>query len=73
MNVTFFITHVRNWSYASADLLACRYEGKRDHFTIEIGIYFTLFVFLISCDCYYTEALPHGTVGWFAVSDCGIF
>ena len=33
---------------------------------------FTLFVFLVSCDCYYTVALPHGAVGWSAVCDCSI-
>ena len=33
---------------------------------------FTLFVFLVSCDCYCSVALPHGAVDWSAVSDCGI-
>ena len=31
---------------------------------------FTLFVFLVSRDCY--VALPHGVSGLSAVSDCGI-
>ena len=33
-------------------------------------IWFALFVFLVSCDCY--VALPHGAMGWSAVYDCGI-
>ena len=33
---------------------------------------FTLFVFLVSCDCYCSVALPHGAVGWSAVCGCGI-
>ena len=33
---------------------------------------FTLFVFLVSCECYCSVALPHGAVGWSAVCDCGI-
>ena len=33
---------------------------------------FTLFVFLVSCDCYCSVALPHGDVGWSALCDCGI-
>ena len=28
---------------------------------------FTFFVFVVSCDCYCSVALPHGTVGWSAV------
>ena len=31
---------------------------------------FTLFTFLVSCDCY--VALPHGALGWYVVCDCGI-
>ena len=31
---------------------------------------FTLFVFLVSCDCY--AAHPHGAVDWSAVCDWGI-
>ena len=33
---------------------------------------FALFVFLASCGCYCSAALPHGAVGWSAVCDCGI-
>ena len=33
---------------------------------------FTLFVFLVSCDCYCSVVLPHYDVGWSAVCDCGI-
>ena len=32
---------------------------------------FTLIVFLMSCDCKCSVALPHGAVGWSAVCDCG--
>ena len=34
---------------------------------------FALLVFLVSCDCYCSVAIPHGAVGWSAVCDCGIF
>ena len=34
--------------------------------------YFTLFVFLLSCDCNCSIALPHGGVGWSVVCDCCI-
>ena len=34
---------------------------------------FTLFVFLMSCDCYCSVALHHGASCWSAVCDCGIF
>ena len=33
---------------------------------------FTLIVFLMSCDCFCSVALPRGAVGWYAVCDCGI-
>ena len=33
---------------------------------------FTLFVFLVSCVCYCSVALPRGAVGWSALCDCGI-
>ena len=33
---------------------------------------FTLFVFLVSCDCLCYVALPHGAVGWSAVCVRGI-
>ena len=33
---------------------------------------FALIVFLMSCDCYCSMALPHGPVGWSAVCNCGI-
>ena len=33
---------------------------------------FTLFVFLVSYDCYCSVALPYVVVGWSAVCDCGI-
>ena len=33
---------------------------------------FTLIVFPVSCDFYYSVALPHGVMGWSAVCDCGI-
>ena len=33
---------------------------------------FALIVFLMSCDCWRSVALPHGAVGWSAVCDCGI-
>ena len=33
---------------------------------------FTFFVFLVSFGCYHSMPLPHGAVGWSAVSDCGI-
>ena len=33
---------------------------------------FALIVFLMSCDCWCSVALPHGVVGWSAVRDCGI-
>ena len=45
--------------------LAYHLDGK------ERAGYFTLFVFLVSCDCY--VALPHGVVGWSAVCDCSIY
>ena len=32
---------------------------------------FTMFVFLVSCDCYFSVALPGGAVGWFVVCGCG--
>ena len=32
----------------------------------------TLFVILVSCDCYCSVALPCGAMGWSAVCDCGI-
>ena len=34
---------------------------------------FTLFVFPVSCDCYYSLAIPRVAVGWYVVCDCGIF
>ena len=33
---------------------------------------FTLFVFLVSCDFYWSVTFPHDAVVWSAVSDCGI-
>ena len=33
---------------------------------------FYLFVFLMSYNCCYYVALPHGAVSWSAVFDCGI-
>ena len=33
---------------------------------------FYLFVFLVSCDCYYYVALSQGAVGLPAVCECGI-
>ena len=33
---------------------------------------FTLVVFLVSCDCYWSVALPQGAIGWSEVCDCGI-
>ena len=33
---------------------------------------FTLIVFLITRDCYFSMAFPHSIVGWSAVHDCGI-
>ena len=33
----------------------------------------TLFVFLVSCDCYCSVAIPCVAVGWSEVCDCGIF
>ena len=33
---------------------------------------FTLIAFLISCGCKCSVALPHCTMGWFAVRDCGV-
>ena len=33
---------------------------------------FTLIVFLRSCGCLCSVALPHGTICWSAVCDCGI-
>ena len=35
--------------------------------------YFTVFVFLMSCDCLCYLAVLHGTVGWSAVCNCGNF
>ena len=32
----------------------------------------TLIVFLMSCDCKFLVAIPHGSMGWSAVCDCGI-
>ena len=32
--------------------------------------YFTLFDFLVSCDCYCSVALSHGALSWYAVCDC---
>ena len=34
---------------------------------------FTLFVFLVSCDCNGSVDILHDAVGWSAVCDCGIF
>ena len=33
---------------------------------------FTLIVFLISCDCQCSVAVPRGVVGWSAMCVCGI-
>ena len=33
---------------------------------------FTLFVFMVSCDCYCSVALPHVVVGWSVMCDYGI-
>ena len=33
---------------------------------------FTLFVFLVSCDCPYSVVLLFNAVGWYAVSNCAI-
>ena len=33
---------------------------------------FTLFVFLVVCNCYCSVALPFGVVGWSSVCYCGI-
>ena len=38
----------------------------------ERAVCFVLFVFLMSCFCYCSVALPHDTMGWSAVCDCGI-
>ena len=38
-------------------------------FAIERAGCFTLFVFLMSCDCYCSVALPHGAVGWSVVCE----
>ena len=32
---------------------------------------FALFVFLMSCSCNCSVALPHDSVGWYAVCNCG--
>ena len=32
---------------------------------------FTLFVYLMSCGCYFSAAIPYVDVGWSAVCDCG--
>ena len=34
---------------------------------------FTSIVIQISFDYYFSVALPHGAVGWYAVCNCGIF
>ena len=34
---------------------------------------FDLMIFLMSCDCKCSVALPHGVVGWSAVCDCSNF
>ena len=34
---------------------------------------FTLFVFLVSCDCFCSVDLPRGAVGWSAGCECGYF
>ena len=39
----------------------------------ERAVCFTLFIFLVSCDCYCSMALPQGTMGWSAVCDFGIY
>ena len=41
--------------------------GKRERASC-----FTLVVFQMFCDCYSSVCLPHGTVDWSAVCDCGI-
>ena len=38
----------------------------------EIFSCFALFVFMLSCECYWSVALPHGAMGWSAWCDCGI-
>ena len=39
----------------------------------ERAVFFTLFVFLLSCDCYCAVALPQGTRGRCAVYNCSNF
>ena len=34
---------------------------------------FTLFVYLMSCDCCCSVALRHRVVGWAVVCNCGIY
>ena len=37
-----------------------------------VGRSFTLIVFLVSCDCDCSVALPRGVVGWSVVCNCSI-
>ena len=34
--------------------------------------FLALIVFLVSCDCWCSVAIPHGAVDWSAVCECGI-
>ena len=38
----------------------------------EIVSCFTFIVFMLSCGCLCSVSLPHDSMGWSAVSDCGI-
>ena len=43
-----------------------------DHLEGERAGCFTLIVFLMSCDCWYSVVLLPNAVGWYAVSNCAI-
>ena len=40
-----------------------------NHLEEERACYFTLIVFLMSCDCWYSVVLLPNAVGWYAVSN----
>ena len=54
--------------YSFAIILVRKIERERER---ERTVCFTFIVFLIICDCLCSVALPHGTVYWSAVCDCG--
>ena len=53
------------WAFLCLLFLFCNHLGGD-----KIAGCFTLFVILVTCNCYCSVAVPRGSVGWPVVCDC---